>query len=260
MAVEASAAVGSVTVAGCDDLGVQAAESSGPGIREQQLVVGYSMSTAGRLDSVAKVLAGATAAVAALLTAFGLTSERVWLLLDQDRLASRIVVFGICAIVAIGSSLVALLLPPTRLALQAVVLGVGALFYVTALVGVLLVAGKIGDRAGAPIIQSASVRHVDATSVLDLHVVGQQLDADQSVAITVRLGKATLYESAIPPDFEGHLDQTVSIPLPPSVQDGPLEVVAWRSDRTSDPDCSDVGAHGPSCMTIFVTEDGSPTG
>jgi hypothetical protein len=128
---------------------------------------------------VAKVLAGATAAVAALLTTYGLTSDRVWVLLDQDRLSGWVVAFGVCAVGAIGCSLVALLLPPSRLLLQAVILGLGALCYVAALVGVLLVAGEAGDRAGAPLIEAATIEGSTGERALKLRVVGQQLDSNQ---------------------------------------------------------------------------------
>jgi hypothetical protein len=118
--------------------------------------------TSERLDSVAKVLAGSTAAAAALLTTFGLTSDRVWLLLDQDRLANSLVLTSVAAVLAIGCSLIALLIPPSRYGVQAGVLAVGALLYIGALVGVLLVAGEAGDRAGAPLIQSATIRDLQA--------------------------------------------------------------------------------------------------
>jgi hypothetical protein len=169
--------------------------------------------TSERLDSVAKVLAGSTAAAAALLTTFGLTSDRVWLLLDQDRLANSLVLTSVAAVLAIGCSLIALLIPPSRYGVQAGVLAVGALLYIGALVGVLLVAGEAGDRAGAPLIQSATITGSAGDRTLEVRIVGQQLDANQSASVSVELGSDTLYASSIPPDFEGRIDQSVVIPL-----------------------------------------------
>jgi hypothetical protein len=203
------------------------------------------------LNTVAKVLAGATATAAGLLTALGLSSDRAWLLLDQDPLSLWLIIACIGAVIAIGFSLWALLIRPQHHRKQAWVLGIGAFFYVASLSAVLLVAGKAGDRAGAPLIESATIQGSGAERVLEVRIVGQQLDANQTASVTVELGSDTLYASAIPPDFEGKIDQSVVIPLLPDTEGQTLKVTAWRPDR-GQPDCDHIRRYGPSCVTIAV--------
>jgi hypothetical protein len=207
--------------------------------------------TAGRLDTVAQTLAGATVATAALLTTFGLNSDRVWLLLDQDRLSGHLILAGLMAVGAIACSIFAIFLPPDSIRLQAAVLGIGAVFYVASLVAVLWVAADAGDRAGAPLIQSATIHGSEDSRSLELHIVGQQLDPDQSASVSVELGSSTLYSSAIPSDFEGKIDQSVVIPLASATLGEALKVTAWRADKGI-PDCDRVHDYGPSCLTLEV--------
>jgi hypothetical protein len=71
------------------------------------------------------------------------------------------------------------------------------------------------------------------------------------VAIKVKLDNDLLYTSAIPPDFEGKVNQSVNIPLSSASEGRTLTVIAWRSDRGA-PDCGQIRGSGPSCMTIVV--------
>ncbi|WP_327364698.1 MULTISPECIES: hypothetical protein [unclassified Streptomyces] len=65
-----------------------------------------------RLDDVAKIPAGALVAVPGIMTALGLTSDLVFVALNNE--CWPIYAASLCAILAVACSVVALLLHPTR--------------------------------------------------------------------------------------------------------------------------------------------------
>lgn len=86
-----------------------------------------------RLDDVAKILAGALITVAGIMTALGLSSDVVFVALNNK--SWPIYVASLCAILAIVCSIVALLIHPTRRGnlWETCVLILGVVFYMVAL-------------------------------------------------------------------------------------------------------------------------------
>lgn len=86
-----------------------------------------------RLDDVAKILAGALITVAGIMTTLGLSSDIVFVALNNE--SWPIYVASLCAILAIVCSIVALLVHPTRRGnlWETGVLVLGVIFYMVAL-------------------------------------------------------------------------------------------------------------------------------
>ncbi|MFI1028306.1 hypothetical protein [Streptomyces sp. NPDC020951] len=103
-----------------------------------------------RLDDVAKILAGALVTVAGVMTALGLTSDVVFVALNNE--SWPIYVAALSAILAIVCSIVALLIHPTRQGnvWETVVLGLGVIFYMVALSVAVVGAAQAAGGSGRP--------------------------------------------------------------------------------------------------------------
>ena len=206
---------------------------------------------AARFDTVAQVLAGSIVATNSLLALFGINSDRVWTLLDQDRISGTLRLAVLLAICAVASSICALLF--TSPAVKAVVLLVGTTLYILSLYNVMWVAGQAGDIAGAPLIRAASVERSADGATLALHVGGEKFDPGQAVRVVVRVASADLHTSDIPPSSAGTIDHELTVPLPTLAAGDDITVIAWRPDK-GEPDCGEVEAHGPACLSLAIPQ------
>ena len=200
---------------------------------------------------VAQVLAGSIVATNSLLALFGINSDRVWTLLDQDRISGTLRLAVLLAICAVASSICALLF--TSPALKALVLIVGTTLYILSLYNTMQVAGHAGDIAGAPLIRAASVQAAGDGATLNVHVGGEKFDPGQAVRVVVSVGSAEMHTSDVPPSSEGTVDHELTVPLPVLAAGDEITVIAWRPDK-GEPDCDNLRAHGPACLTLTAPQ------
>lgn len=176
-----------------------------------------------RLDEVARVLAGALVAVAGVMTALGLTSDVVFVALNNE--SWPIFVASVCAIVAIVCSIVALLMRPTRRGnlWETVVLIAGVVFYMVALSVAVIGATRAAGGNGRPTITQVELGGSRSAMTLrfDLHADGVETDAVVDVFVNLvgpggeQLGSSNLYTSELRPDDKGVVQQRISMPLSP---------------------------------------------
>jgi hypothetical protein len=200
-------------------------------------------------ETIAKLLAAATAAVTALLPAFGLNTDRVWVALDQDGTAWSFIACGISAVLAIGLSVTTLLVPREKPVWRSVMLVLGAFFYVTALVGVLFVAGNAGDLPGRPTISEVSLTPAENGAQLELAIAADRVDNDQTVTFIVDVGGREIYRSQVPSDDNGLTKASASLFLAQTEAEADITVKAWVTEKGT-PDCKKVHLWGPACATL----------
>ncbi|MFF0201215.1 hypothetical protein [Streptomyces sp. NPDC005017] len=210
-----------------------------------------------RLDDVAKILAGALVTVAGVMTALGLTSDLVFVALNNE--SWPIYVASLCAILAIVCSIVALLIHPTGRGnvWKTAVLVVGVILYMVALSVSVVGAAKAAGGNGRPTIGDVRLEGprsglrlsfgVQADGVETWAKVGVYVDAIDEKGNPLE-GSPDLYESSMRPDDRGRIKQDVSVPISAPPGAWGLEIVASNAGGTDD--CDAPAVHGAACTTI----------
>jgi hypothetical protein len=208
---------------------------------------------AAKLDRVAITLIGAVAAVGGALAVFGVSSDRISLLLDDERAGNLLIGAGVLAVLAVGLSLLALFI--TSPGWETGLLGGGAAAYIAGLLCAIFAASVPADYSGHPAISRVDLVP-GSPSTLTMTVRAGSLDEDQSVKVQVdnasledlqvdpEAGGDPVYSGTMRPDSLGRVEQEVSLPIPEKVDEMVLR--AWRLDESSD---------APSCeVDTFDTE------
>lgn len=211
-----------------------------------------------KLDRVATVLIGAVAAVSAALALFGVSSDRVWTLLDDDAVSWRITIAALLAVVAVGLALASYLLPAEHNALEAALLAAGLTAYVGGLVVALGASASAADTPGRPSVTAVELERTDDGPVVTFTVHAESLDPDQRLGARATVDGATVYESTVRPTPRGTADLVVALPVGPSASR--VLVAAWRldDDRPTDPmpDCADPIADRRAGCALLVVPGG----
>ncbi|KOY53253.1 hypothetical protein [Streptomyces sp. XY332] len=210
-----------------------------------------------RLDAVAKILAGALVAVAGIMTTLGLTSDVVFVALNNE--SWPIYGASLCAILAIACSVVALLLHPTRRGnvWKTVVLVLGMIFYMTALSVAVVGAAEAAGGNGRPSVTRLIIvgHRPDLKMQFDVHADGVDRWATIDVYIdgVTENGEAvtkSLYESTLRPNDKGEVDQRVSVPITVPQNAWGIQVSAAAVTAGGDLDCNAPSTLGPTCATL----------
>jgi hypothetical protein len=210
-----------------------------------------------RLDDVAKVLAGALVTVAGVMTALGLTSDLVFVALNND--SWPIYVASLCAILAIVCSIVALLIHPTRRGnvWETVVLVIGVILYMVALGVAVVGAAKAAGGNGRPTISDVALEGPRSGLRLSFGVRADGVETWASVGVYVVAvdadgnsldGPSDLYASSLRPDERGRIVQRVSMPVTAPRDTWGLEIVAINAGGSDA--CEAKAVHGAACTTI----------
>ncbi|MBH5338783.1 hypothetical protein IHE55_29995 [Streptomyces pactum] len=220
------------------------------GLNEVQARVGK------RLDDVAKILAGALVAVAGIMTTLGLTSDVVFVALNNE--SWPIYVASLCAILAIVCSVVALLIHPTRRGnlWETAVLVLGVIFYMTALIVAVVGAADAASGNGRPNITHMLIEGhrpdlkvrfdvhadgVDRWATIDVYVNGVNKDGSP-------VTDEDLYESTLRPNDKGEVSQRVSVAVSVPRSAWGIQITALTSG--GDVDCEVRSSRGPTCSTL----------
>ncbi|WP_329201773.1 MULTISPECIES: hypothetical protein [unclassified Streptomyces] len=210
-----------------------------------------------RLDDVAKILAGALVAVAGIMTALGLTSDVVFVALNNE--SWPIYVASLCAILAVACSVVALLLHPTRRGngSKTLVLVLGVIFYMSALSVAVVGAAEAAGGNGRPTVTRLIIEGhrpelklnfdvhadgVDRWATINVFVAGVNKSGDPVVA------EESLYESTLRPNDKGEVDQRVSVPITVSQNAWGIQITAVTAG--GEVDCDVLSSSGPTCATL----------
>ncbi|MFF8381664.1 hypothetical protein ACF07V_36850 [Streptomyces sp. NPDC015661] len=209
-----------------------------------------------RLDDVAKILAGALVTVAGVMTALGLTSDLVFVALNNE--SWPIYVASLCAILAIVCSIVALLIHPTKRGnvWETVVLVVGVILYMVALSVAVVGAAKAAGGNGRPTISNVTLEGPRSSLKLSFGVRADGVETSASVGVYVAavdadgnpLNGPNLYESSLRPDDKGRVVQNVSMPISPARDVRGLEIVAINAGGSDE--CEARAVHGAACTTV----------
>ncbi|WP_150469587.1 hypothetical protein [Streptomyces galilaeus] len=210
-----------------------------------------------RLDDVAKILAGALVTVAGVMTALGLTSDVVFVALNND--SWPIFVAALSAILAIVCSIVALLIHPTRRGnvWETVVLGLGVIFYMTALSVAVVGAAQAASGNGRPTLLNVKLEGPasDRRLSFDVHADGVDRWASVNVYVTVIDAKMVdlpnmpdFYNVSLRPDDKGDIDHRASMSL--SAPQNAWGVEIYASTAGGNEDCESRSPHGPTCALV----------
>ncbi|MFI5819436.1 hypothetical protein ACIA8I_09885 [Streptomyces rishiriensis] len=213
-----------------------------------------------RLDDVAKILAGALVTVAGVMTALGLTSDVVFVALNNE--SWPIYVAALSAIVAIVCSIVALLIHPTRRGniWETVVLGLGVIFYMVALSVAVVGAAQAAGGSGRPTLTDVRLEGRGSEQKLSFGVHADGVDRWASVDVYVTAVDADendlpetndLYSVSLRPDDKGEIDHQMSLPLKAPRNAWGLQIIA--SNAEGNDKCEGRSTHGPSCAVLQLS-------
>lgn len=215
-----------------------------------------------RLDDVAKILAGALVAVAGVMTLLGLSSDIVFVALNNQ--SWPIYVASLCAILAIVCSIVALLVHPTRLGnlWETVVLILGVIFYMVALSVAVIGAAKAAGGNGRPTITNIKVNGPRSNLNLsfDVHADGVETEAGIEVYVT-RVGadlsepvddSVDEYSSELRPNDKGVVEQRVTIPMSLPPQAAGISIMALNAGDGNQDECGSHDQRGPTCARFRI--------
>jgi hypothetical protein len=192
-----------------------------------------------RREQVATTLIGATAAVAALFTLLGATSDRAWVILDDSTAKKLMFATAFLAASAIGLALWALLTPDARAGNWRLI--GGSVAFVAALAFAVWTASAGANQFARPSFTQLSIGAPSAEErTLRFTVSVESLDPTQRIGVVVQTeGGRVLYAATLLPGSSGTASQEVSLGLSPEV--GSLHLAAWHRDRSS------AGAGEPMC-------------
>ncbi|SHH95656.1 hypothetical protein [Streptomyces sp. 3214.6] len=213
-----------------------------------------------RLDDVAKILAGALVTVAGVMTALGLTSDVVFVALNNE--SWPIYVAALSAIVAIVCSIVALLIHPTRRGniWETVVLGLGVIFYMVALSVAVVGAAQAAGGSGRPTLTDVRLAAQGSEQKLSFGVHADGVDQWASVNVYVTAVDANqndlretndLFSVSLRPNDKGEIDHQMSMPLPAMPKAWGIQIIA--SNAEGNDTCEGRSAHGPSCAVLQLS-------
>ncbi|MFC4501835.1 MULTISPECIES: hypothetical protein [Streptomyces] len=215
-----------------------------------------------RLDDVAKILAGALVAVAGVMTLLGLSSDIVFVALNNE--SWPIYVASLCAILAIVCSIVALLVHPTRLGnlWETVVLILGVIFYMVALSVAVIGAAKAAGGNGRPTITNIKVDGPRSNLKLSFDVHADGVETGAGIEVYVTQVRADLsepvddsvddYSSELRPNDKGVVEQRVSIPMSLPSQAAGISIMALNAGDGTQDECGSHAQRGPTCARFRI--------
>jgi hypothetical protein len=211
-----------------------------------------------RLDDVAKILAGALVTVAGVMTTLGLTSDVVFVALNNE--SWPIYVASLCAILAIVCSIVALLIHPTRRGnlWETVVLVLGVVFYMVALSVAVVGAAKAAGGNGRPTITDVRLAGPGSDMRLSFDVLADGVDTWASINVYANAVTAAgdpveshdFYDSTLRPNDRGEIEQHISVPF--SAPQGAWGIQISAVTAGGAEECESRSTRGPACAVIHL--------
>lgn len=211
-----------------------------------------------RLDDVAKILAGALVTVAGVMTALGLTSDVVFVALNNE--SWPIYVASLCAILAIVCSIVALLMRPTRRGnlWETAVLILGVIFYMVALSVAVVGAAKAAGGNGRPSLTDVRLTgprsdprlrfgvHADGVDTwATIEVYGTAVDEDGA---PLEESQVDFLHTILRPDDRGVIEYRIDIPVTIPAGAWGIEIGAVVANGADN--CETLADRGPTCAVI----------
>ena len=187
---------------------------------------GASVNTS--LNVLSTVLIAAVTATTSVMTLFGLNSDRIWVLLDDDANRRWLLAAGLGAIAAVGAALMSYLVGD-RTALKTGLLFIGTCLYLGGLGAAVAGAAQSADTQGRPSIVNLSVNRSDGGPVVAFEVVGASVDNTERLGVWLEdpMTDDKLVE-AYPRPTAGVVQFKASIPSRPSNE---LVLKVWTIDE-----------------------------
>ncbi|MFB7466185.1 hypothetical protein ACFCZ1_22280 [Streptomyces sp. NPDC056224] len=210
-----------------------------------------------RLDDVAKILAGALVTVAGVMTALGLTSDVVFVALNNE--SWPIYVASLCAILAIVCSIVALLMRPTRRGnlWETGVLILGVIFYMVALSVAVVGAAKAAGGNGRPSIIDVSLTGPRSDPRLRFGVHADGVDTWASIEVYAYAvdvegeplkPSVEFFRSNLRPNDRGVIEHRVDTPVTIPARAWGIAINAVAANGSDV--CETRAERGPTCVVI----------
>ncbi|WP_158012961.1 hypothetical protein [Streptomyces sp. Root369] len=216
-----------------------------------------------RLDEVAKFLTGALVAVAGVLAALGMTSDRVFVALNNS--PTSLVIATLLAVAAITCSILALFCKPTPGGnkLQLGVLALGVILYIASLAVSVSGAANQASGNGRPTITDVKVAGDRPKMTLNFTVRADGVKRENRVAVFIRpqirnakgefepATEADVYSASLRPNSDGVVDQVVSMPLRP----GNATYLNFSVSNSGDRDkskCETDSSKAPACVKMAL--------
>lgn len=213
------------------------------------------------LNVLSTVLIAAVTATTSVMTLFGLNSDRIWVLLDDDANRLWLLGAGLGAIAAVGAALMSYLVGHNT-ALKTGLLFMGTCLYLGGLGAAVAGAAQSADTQGRPSIVNLAVSRTESGPVVAFEVVGTSVDNTERLG--VRLQDATTDEmlvEAYPRPTAGVVQFKATIP---SRSTNELVLKVWTIDEWGqEPRCpeepapsNDPNLVDADCVTVrFPPED-----
>ncbi|TJZ58915.1 hypothetical protein FCH28_01800 [Streptomyces piniterrae] len=214
-----------------------------------------------RLDDVAKILAGALVTVAGVMTALGLTSDVVFVALNNE--SWPIYVASLCAILAIVCSIVALLIHPTRRGnmWETVVLTLGVVFYMVALSVAVIGAAQAAGGNGRPTLTHVKLVGPESGRRLTFGVHADGVDRWASVNVYVTPLNADqanlphtndIYNVSLRPNDKGEIEHRTDVPFAAPRDAWGIEIIVVTAGGKEE--CEVRSPHGPTCAVVQLPQ------
>jgi cytochrome c-type biogenesis protein CcmE len=209
-----------------------------------------------RLDGVAKTLTTATVAVTGILTALGISSDRITTALNNDR--TPIVCAFFLAALAVGMSIYAIMTPPENYKRESVLLTVALLTYLAAIATAIIGASQEARGNGRPSLHEVQVERTGAQVGLTglVHADGVRRDDTIKVRIDMFGDDATtapFYGAYLRPDENGVVDHKLQLPFDPG-RNTDVSIRVWSSGDQTPNDCESASTIGSGCVRLKIPD------
>jgi hypothetical protein len=215
------------------------------------------------LNTLSTVLVAAVTATTSVLTLFGVNSDRIWVLLDDDAARLWFLGAGLGAIAAVGLALMSYL-AEQRTRVKTALLFAGTCLYLGGLGAAVFGAAQSADTQGRPSIVDVAITPDDPGAVVSFKVVGASVDNSERLGVRLYDGpEGPLLVEAYPRPTAGMVELKASLPVRSSSDELVLKV--WTIDEWGqEPLCpedqanSDVELVEADCVTVHSAL-GAPT-
>lgn len=219
--------------------------------------------TGKQLDEVAKILAGAFVAITGVMAGLGLTSERVFIALNNG--SDSLVIAAVLAILAFACSVGALFIPRSDSgnAWETGLLALGGAAFIAAMAVSVAGAADSANGSGRASITNLKIegKRPELTLSFDVHADGVQKDRRLLAYVhpsnlegeqisSFRLSDA-FYVGTLRPDDESVVDQKVTLPFAPG-KFTHLTIFVATSEDEGKGRCEEDSAKGPACAHLRV--------
>lgn len=223
----------------------------------------YKTDVAGPLNKLSAILVAAVTATSSVLALFGVSSNRAWVLLDDDLIRFWLLAAGLSAIAAVGLGLMSYLEQnPSKQKRKTALLFAGTCCYLGGMVAAVIGAATSADTAGRPDIVNLAVSRQGNGYVVAFEVVGSSFDNTDRMGVRLRHARdSEVLLEAYPRPTAGMVQLKASVPV--RLSNDALLLQVWTIKKWGEqPRCPDDRAAARNralvvadCVTLHLPAD-----